>query len=84
MIAAQWKWSANASRIAENPHAMLPVVNMLGAVTRSRSLGLSWRSETTAAPEGDFSRQRSSSRRLAFSAAGVSEGSPGQGRAIGR
>ena len=30
--------SAKASRIAENPHAMLAVVNMLGAVTLARSL----------------------------------------------
>ncbi len=51
MAAAQVNSSAKASRTAENPQAMLPVVNMLGAVTRRRSLGLSWRSDTTAAPE---------------------------------
>ena len=37
--AAKVNLSAKASRIAVNPHAMFPVVNMLGAVTRRRSLG---------------------------------------------
>ena len=64
MIAAQVNWSENDSSIAENPQAMLPMVNMLGQVTRSRSRGPSCRRETTAAPEGDFRRQRSSSRRF--------------------
>ena len=83
IAAAQVNWSPKASRIAENPHAMLPVVNMLGAVTRSRSRVLSWRSETTAAPDGDFSRHRSSSRRPDFSVAGLS-GAPGRATARSR
>ncbi len=72
MAAAQVKWSPNASRTAEKPHAMLPVVSMLGEVTRSRSRVFSCRNETTAAPEGDLSRHRSSSRRPDFSVAGLS------------
>jgi len=38
-------------------------IYIVGAVTRSRSRLLSWRSETTSAPVGETSRQRSNGRR---------------------
>ena len=57
-MAAETVCSLNASSTAQKPQAMLAVVNMLGEVTRRRSPGGSWRSETTSAPEGEEIRNR--------------------------
>ena len=57
------KWPSNASITEESPLIMLSVVKALGASSRARSRLGSWRSETTRAPVGETSRQRSRMRR---------------------
>ena len=74
------KWPSKASITEESPLIMLSVVKALGASSRARSRLGSWRSETTRAPVGDTSRQRSRMRRRP-GAAGLVTGVTRAGRA---
>ena len=61
--AATVKWPSKASMTEDSPLIMFSVVKALGASSRARSRLGSCRSETTRAPVGDTSRQRSRIRR---------------------